>query len=118
MTMAEPVGGRFGEFGGRFVPETLVPACEELEAAFRSAWADDDFRGELNQLLADFVVQALYDIENDRFGTLFLDGRAYPFEGVWARFGFGLDTHAGKVDEGLFEVGWHDDRGDALRVVR
>ena len=55
MTMAEPVGGRFGDFGGRFVPETLVPACEELEAAFRAAWADDDFRGELNRLLADYA---------------------------------------------------------------
>ncbi len=55
MTMAEPIGGRFGEFGGRFVPETLVPACEELEAAFRSAWADDDFRGELNRLLSDYA---------------------------------------------------------------
>ena len=53
--MAEPVGGRFGEFGGRFVPETLVPACEDLEAAFRAAWADDDFRGELNRLLADYA---------------------------------------------------------------
>lgn len=53
--MAEPVGGRFGEFGGRFVPETLVPACEELEAAFRSAWADEDFRGELNRLLSDYA---------------------------------------------------------------
>ena len=55
MTMAEPVGGRFGDFGGRFVPETLVPACEELEAAFRSAWADEGFRSELNQLLADYA---------------------------------------------------------------
>ncbi len=55
MTMAEPVGGRFGDFGGRFVPETLVPACEELEAAFRSAWADEGFRGELNGLLADYA---------------------------------------------------------------
>ena len=27
--------GRFGEFGGRYVPETLVPACQQLEAAFR-----------------------------------------------------------------------------------
>jgi tryptophan synthase beta chain len=32
--------GRFGEFGGRFVPESLVPACQELEEAFREAWAD------------------------------------------------------------------------------
>ena len=55
MTMEEPVDGRFGEFGGRFVPETLVPACEDLEAAFRSAWADNGFRGELNRLLADYA---------------------------------------------------------------
>ena len=41
--MAEPSpDGRFGEFGGRFVPETLMPACLELEAAFRDAWADPD----------------------------------------------------------------------------
>jgi len=55
VTMAEPIGGLFGDFGGRFVPEPLVPACEELEAAFRSAWDDEGFRGELNQLLADYA---------------------------------------------------------------
>ena len=54
--MGEPTGlGRFGEFGGRFVPETLVPACEELEAAFRSAWVDERFRGELDDLLRDYA---------------------------------------------------------------
>ena len=47
--------GRFGEFGGRFVPETLVPACQELEAAFRDAWADPIFRGDLNQLLGEYA---------------------------------------------------------------
>jgi len=47
--------GRFGRFGGRFVPETLVPACEELEAAFRSAWGDPAFRDELDALLADYA---------------------------------------------------------------
>ena len=51
--MAEPSStGRFGEFGGRFVPETLVPACEELEAAFREAWADPSFRAELDRRAA------------------------------------------------------------------
>jgi tryptophan synthase beta chain len=54
--MAEPSAtGRFGEFGGRFVPETLVPACAELEAAFREAWADADFRRELDDLLRDYA---------------------------------------------------------------
>ena len=42
--------GRFGEFGGRFVPETLVPACQELEAAFIEAWADPVFRAELDHV--------------------------------------------------------------------
>jgi len=54
--MEEPSAtGRFGEFGGRFVPETLVPACEELEAAFRDAWADPSFRTELDDLLRDYA---------------------------------------------------------------
>jgi tryptophan synthase beta chain len=47
--------GRFGEFGGRFVPETLVPACEELSAAFDEAWADSIFRGELDDLLRTYA---------------------------------------------------------------
>ena len=54
--MSEPSeSGRFGEFGGRFVPETLVPACQELEAAFREAWADPIFRAELDQLLKEYA---------------------------------------------------------------
>ena len=54
--MAEPSAeGRFGEFGGRFVPETLVPACQQLEAAFRDAWVDPSFRGDLNHLLGEYA---------------------------------------------------------------
>ena len=47
--------GRFGEFGGRFVPETLVPACQELEAAFEDAWADPVFRAELDNVLREYA---------------------------------------------------------------
>ncbi|MFM7755499.1 MAG: tryptophan synthase subunit beta [Actinomycetota bacterium] len=54
--MSEPSdAGRFGEFGGRFVPETLVPACQELERAFREAWADPIFRGDLDQVLREYA---------------------------------------------------------------
>ncbi len=54
--MADPSSsGRFGEFGGRFVPETLVPACIELERAFTEAWADDGFRRELADTLRDYT---------------------------------------------------------------
>jgi tryptophan synthase beta chain len=53
--MGEPTGlGRFGEFGGQFIPETLVPACQELERAFRAAWGDATFRDELARLLAEW----------------------------------------------------------------
>lgn len=56
MSMADPAdGGRFGEFGGMYVPESLVPACQELDAAFREAWADDAFRAELHRLLTDYA---------------------------------------------------------------
>jgi tryptophan synthase beta chain len=50
--MAEPgSNGRFGEFGGRFVPESLMPACLDLEHAFKEAWADPEFHQELDDLL-------------------------------------------------------------------
>jgi tryptophan synthase beta chain len=53
--MTDPsADGRFGEFGGRYVPETLVPACEELEAAFKSAWADPEFRAEYLHILQTY----------------------------------------------------------------
>src|ERR1700722_10481564 len=56
VVMGDPgPAGRFGPFGGRFVPEALVPACEELEAEFRAAWADGAFRAELDALLRDYA---------------------------------------------------------------
>ncbi|HEY5103936.1 MAG TPA: tryptophan synthase subunit beta [Acidimicrobiales bacterium] len=47
--------GRFGEFGGRFVPEALMPACLELETAFRDAWADPAFVDEYRTVLKQFA---------------------------------------------------------------
>ena len=56
IAMADPgPTGRFGEYGGRYVPESLVPACAEVEAAFRGAWSDPAFRGRLDSLLADYA---------------------------------------------------------------
>ncbi len=53
--MTPGADGRFGEFGGRFVPETLIPACQELEAAFVDAWADPLFRTELDEVLREYA---------------------------------------------------------------
>ena len=60
--------GRFGRFGGRFVPETLIPACEELEAAFSEAWADPAFRAELDDLLRDYAGRPSILTECGRLG--------------------------------------------------
>jgi tryptophan synthase beta chain len=53
--LPEPVNGRFGEFGGQYVAETLMPAIGELEAAWRTARRDDSFWSEVDALLADYV---------------------------------------------------------------
>ena len=54
--MTEPgPGGRFGEFGGRYIPESLIPACAELEREFRAAWSDPGFHARYEALLSDYA---------------------------------------------------------------
>ena len=55
MTGAPPLERRFGPYGGRYVPETLIPALDELEAAWTDARADPEFVAGLDQLLRDYV---------------------------------------------------------------
>jgi tryptophan synthase beta chain len=56
LLMRDPeAGGRFGEFGGQYIPESLVPACQELEVAFAEAWSDPAFRGEYAAILRDYA---------------------------------------------------------------
>ena len=53
--MGQPTAdGRFGDFGGRFLPESLIPACAELEVAFTEAWADPTFHAEYEGVLRDY----------------------------------------------------------------
>ena len=59
-TQISPVGrpdnlGRFGRFGGKYVPETLMPALSELEAAYEKYRKDPSFQAELKNLLHDYV---------------------------------------------------------------
>jgi len=61
--------GRFGDFGGRFAPETLMPALDELEQAFEAAWSDPEFRNELDSLLRDFVGRPTPIFEAERLGA-------------------------------------------------
>jgi tryptophan synthase beta chain len=49
------IQSRFGAYGGRYVPETLVPALDQLEDCFAQAWSDPEFRAEFEGLLRDYV---------------------------------------------------------------
>ncbi len=55
VTTMSDARGRFGTYGGRYAPEVLIPALDELDDAWSSLRDDASFRGELAALLADFV---------------------------------------------------------------
>ena len=54
-TQTKPVPGRFGPYGGRYVPETLMAALEELEREYEKARHDKKFRAEFERLLKDYA---------------------------------------------------------------
>ena len=60
--------GRFGPYGGRYVPETLVAALDDLSALYEAARQDPAFRAELERLLAEFVGRPSPLTEAPRFG--------------------------------------------------
>ena len=55
MSVTSGVEHRFGPYGGQYVPETLMPALEELEAAWLDAWRDEAFHAELDDLLEHYA---------------------------------------------------------------
>src|SRR5690349_25150870 len=67
---ATPETDRFGAFGGRYVPETLIPALDELETAYETARRDERFRDELSTLLATYVGRPSPLSEAPRFSEL------------------------------------------------
>ncbi|PYP67434.1 MAG: tryptophan synthase subunit beta [Gemmatimonadetes bacterium] len=55
LTIPPATTGRFGVFGGRYVPETLIPALDELERAYDTARADPTFEADVEHLLSTYV---------------------------------------------------------------
>ncbi len=70
MTVSGQVHDRFGAYGGRYVPETLIPALDELEAAFDAAMADPSFVAEWQSLLAHYVGRPSALSDAPRFSAL------------------------------------------------
>jgi tryptophan synthase beta chain len=58
MQAPEPASGRYGPYGGRYVAETLMPALDELTAAYRRSQSDPAFQAELESLLHDYAGRA------------------------------------------------------------
>ena len=55
MKIGIPKDGRFGDFGGKYIPETLAPAIEELEENYLKIRNDSKFKKELNKFLAEYA---------------------------------------------------------------
>ena len=69
MTVLPDAAGHFGAFGGRFVPEALVAALDELTAAFDAAWSDPAFRHELSELERTYTGRPSILTEAARLGA-------------------------------------------------
>src|SRR5919201_2021602 len=61
------IHGRFGPYGGQYVPETIMPALEELDEGFRKALSESAFRDELQRLLRTYVGRPTPLYEASRF---------------------------------------------------
>jgi tryptophan synthase beta chain len=55
MGISYPIDGRFGKYGGKYIPETLVPAVEELESAYEKYKKDPEFQDELSYYLTNYA---------------------------------------------------------------
>lgn len=75
--LSEAVGPYFGEFGGRFVPEPLIAALDELDATYKKAKNDPEFRNELAGLQKNYVGRPSIITEAKRFAEHFGNLRVF-----------------------------------------
>ena len=99
--------GRFGEYGGQYVPETLMPALNELEEAAAKAWKDEQFTSELNHLLRSYVGRATPLYEAKRLSNYYLNEGKGPR--IWLKREDLNHTGAHKINNAL---------GQALLALR
>ena len=100
--------GRFGKYGGQYVPETLIPALIELEQSAKEAWKDSSFNSELNHLLKTYVGRSTPLYEATRLTEHY---RKHKFKGprIWLKREDLNHTGAHKINNAL---------GQALLAIR
>ncbi len=99
--------GRFGIYGGQYVPETLMPALEELEKAAEAAWKDKSFTDELQKLLHTYVGRATPLYEAKRLTSHYSRPEGGPR--IWLKREDLNHTGAHKINNAL---------GQALLAIR
>ena len=99
--------GRFGQYGGQYVPETLMPALNELEEAAAKAWQDEEFNKELNHLLRTYVGRATPLYEAKRLSNYYRKNNTGPR--IWLKREDLNHTGAHKINNAL---------GQALLALR
>jgi tryptophan synthase beta chain len=99
--------GRFGPFGGQYVPETLMPALAELEQEAKAAWADPAFTGRLDHLLRTYVGRPTPLYEAERLSEHYRRPEGGPR--IWLKREDLNHTGAHKINNAL---------GQALLAVR
>src|SRR5882762_7370837 len=85
----------FGTYGGRYVPETLIPALDELERGWREALADEAFHAELHELLTNYAGRPTPLTPADRFA---------PGKRIYLKREDLLHTGAHKVNNALGQI--------------
>ena len=75
--LSAQVGPYFGQFGGRFVPEPLIAALDELDATYQAARNDPSFTAELAQLHLEYTGRPSIITEAKRFAAQFGDLRVF-----------------------------------------
>ena len=101
------INGRFGKFGGQYVPETLMPALAELDEAARAAWEDEAFKSELNNLLKTYVGRATPLYEAKRLTEHYQGNKGGPR--IWLKREDLNHTGAHKINNAI---------GQALLAIR
>ena len=99
--------GRFGRYGGQYVPETLMPALSELEEAAKQAWKDKAFTNELNELLHSYVGRSTPLYEAKRLSRYYCRKEGGPR--IWLKREDLNHTGAHKINNAL---------GQALLALR
>ncbi len=99
--------GRYGKYGGQYVPETLMPALAELEKAAANAWKDPVFTNELNHLLRTYVGRATPLYEAQRLSKHYRSNEGGPR--IWLKREDLNHTGAHKINNAL---------GQALLALR